>query len=205
MDAASGVPKEFRAQELAQLLWSFGSWLNLWILSWTHRLFSKNKVLQSSVKNSSEKNLSRGSYRSSSSRASRGRMLFSANPKLYQVVLAFKWEGKHLQLGRIEKLGKGEKLSQVHFFLAKGYREVLGVHWKAVDPRGGKVVIEVNRPSHFARNTGDLLGHTVLKHRLVEAAEWKIISASYAEWENLQGESGHLTSYKRLWLLTSVK
>ncbi|EFJ26717.1 hypothetical protein SELMODRAFT_413126 [Selaginella moellendorffii] len=177
MDAASGVPKEFRAQELAQLLWSFGSWLNLWILSWTHRLFSKNKVLWSSVKNSSKKNLSPGSYRSSSSRASRGRMLFSANPKLYQVVLAFKWEGKHLQLGRIEKLGKGEKLSQVHFFLAKGYREVLG----------------------------DLLGHTVLKHRLVEAAEWKIISASYAEWENLQGESGHLTSYKRLWLLTSVK
>ncbi|EFJ26798.1 hypothetical protein SELMODRAFT_412578 [Selaginella moellendorffii] len=50
----------------------------------------------------------------------------------------------------------------------------------------------------FAMKGGDLLGHTVLKHRLLEAAGWKIISASYAEWENLQGESEHVDFIQKL-------
>lgn len=50
-----------------------------------------------------------------------------------------------------------------------------------------KVALEIDGPTHFARNTGTPLGHTILKRRYVTAAGWKVISVPFLEWEELQG------------------
>ncbi|KAL8228352.1 hypothetical protein R6Q57_015936 [Mikania cordata] len=55
-----------------------------------------------------------------------------------------------------------------------------------------KVALEIDGPSHFSRNLGNPLGHTVLKRRYLEAAGWKLVSVPHQKWEELIGSHEQL-------------
>lgn len=61
-----------------------------------------------------------------------------------------------------------------------------------------KVALEIDGPTHFSRNSGVPLGHTMLKRRYIAAAGWKIVSVCHHEWEELQGEFEQLEYLRRL-------
>lgn len=50
-----------------------------------------------------------------------------------------------------------------------------------------RVALEIDGPTHFSRNSGIPLGHTMLKRRYISAAGWRLISVPHQEWEELQG------------------
>ncbi|XP_022730667.1 RAP domain-containing protein, chloroplastic [Durio zibethinus] len=61
-----------------------------------------------------------------------------------------------------------------------------------------KVALEIDGPTHFSRNSGTPLGHTILKCRLIAASGWKVVSLSYQEWEELEGEFEQLEYLRKI-------
>ncbi|XP_010672528.2 RAP domain-containing protein, chloroplastic [Beta vulgaris subsp. vulgaris] len=59
-----------------------------------------------------------------------------------------------------------------------------------------RVALEIDGPTHFSRNSGVPLGHTVLKRRYVAASGWDIVSVVHQEWQELEG-SGEQEEYLR--------
>lgn len=49
----------------------------------------------------------------------------------------------------------------------------------------GNIVIEVDGPTHFARNAPWMLGSTAFKHRLLEAMGMKVVSINLEDWDRL--------------------
>eukprot|EP00850_Spirogloea_muscicola_P014108 SM000099S25214 [mRNA] locus=s99:278489:280926:- [translate_table: standard] len=48
--------------------------------------------------------------------------------------------------------------------------------------------VEIDGPSHFARDTGEALGATVLKRRQLRVLGWRLVAIPFYEWEQLRGE-----------------
>ncbi|XVF24462.1 hypothetical protein REPUB_Repub13aG0130000 [Reevesia pubescens] len=61
-----------------------------------------------------------------------------------------------------------------------------------------KVALEIDGPTHFSRNTGTPLGHTMLKRHHIAASGWKFVSVSYQEWEELEGDFEQLEYLRRI-------
>ncbi|KAG8378601.1 hypothetical protein BUALT_Bualt07G0002500 [Buddleja alternifolia] len=65
-----------------------------------------------------------------------------------------------------------------------------------------KVALEIDGPTHFSRNSGVPLGHTMLKRRYITAAGWKLVSVVHEEWEELKGEFEQLHYLRRILNIT---
>ncbi|XP_078170584.1 RAP domain-containing protein [Carex rostrata] len=61
-----------------------------------------------------------------------------------------------------------------------------------------KVAFEIDGPSHFSRNLGTPLGHTMMKRRYIAAAGWKLVTLSHYEWEALSGEFKQLEYLRKI-------
>mmetsp|Transcript_15583 Transcript_15583/g.43601 ORF Transcript_15583/g.43601 Transcript_15583/m.43601 type:complete len:538 (+) Transcript_15583:66-1679(+) len=60
------------------------------------------------------------------------------------------------------------------------------------------MVLEADGPSHFNRTTGDALGSTLLKHRLLKAMGWNVLSIRLDDWEELIGPEERQSFLKSL-------
>lgn len=55
-----------------------------------------------------------------------------------------------------------------------------------------RIAIEADGPSHRSRNTGQLLGHTVIKQRHVRFTGWRLLTICHSDWDDLRGRQQKL-------------
>ncbi|CAM9396651.1 unnamed protein product, partial [Phaeothamnion confervicola] len=46
-----------------------------------------------------------------------------------------------------------------------------------------RMAVEVDGPAHFTRNTRRILGHTVLKHRMLREMGWTVVQVPFHEYD----------------------
>ncbi len=60
------------------------------------------------------------------------------------------------------------------------------------------IAVEIDGPSHFARNCKRRLGHTAMKQRHLEQKGWKVFSLGIEDWASAESSAAAIQSLRSL-------
>lgn len=61
-----------------------------------------------------------------------------------------------------------------------------------------RIAVEIDGPSHFARNADRRLGPSVMKHRHLSKRGWRVFSVTAQDWSTAESSSAALQNLREL-------